>query len=202
MDRERSLDRCTARPVRVEQDCARDDRSRTTDAPDGSPWGTVPDGRLASCVPVAVLTGAIGDVTEHSVYRIASMTKSFSAAATLLLRDEGVLRLDDPIGHVRRPTRLAALTHRRRAADHRPRPARDDERPRRPTTPGPTGTSTSPTTSSTESSSKAACSREPTGVAYEYSNFGFAVLGRVVERRVGPADPGRDHRAGCSHRSA
>ena len=33
-----------------------------------------------------------------SVFRIASMTKSFTAATVLLLRDEGRLRLDDPIG--------------------------------------------------------------------------------------------------------
>ena len=33
-----------------------------------------------------------------SVFRIASMTKSFTAATVLLLRDEGRLRLDDPVG--------------------------------------------------------------------------------------------------------
>ena len=32
-----------------------------------------------------------------SVFRIASMSKSFTAAAIMLLRDDGVLRLDDPI---------------------------------------------------------------------------------------------------------
>ena len=35
---------------------------------------------------------------QDSIFRIASMTKSFTAAAVLLLRDEGSLRLDDPIG--------------------------------------------------------------------------------------------------------
>jgi CubicO group peptidase (beta-lactamase class C family) len=34
---------------------------------------------------------------EHAVYRIASMTKSFTCAAILLLRDDGVLALDDRI---------------------------------------------------------------------------------------------------------
>src|SRR5262249_36155385 len=33
-----------------------------------------------------------------TVFRIASMTKSFTAAAVLLLRDEGALALDDPAG--------------------------------------------------------------------------------------------------------
>jgi CubicO group peptidase (beta-lactamase class C family) len=35
--------------------------------------------------------------TASSVFRIASMTKSFTAATVLSLRDEGLLRLDDPI---------------------------------------------------------------------------------------------------------
>lgn len=34
---------------------------------------------------------------SHSVFRIASMTKSFTAAAVLLLRDRGLLRLDDEV---------------------------------------------------------------------------------------------------------
>ena len=36
-------------------------------------------------------------VTEDSVFRIASMTKSFTAVAVLKLRDEGKLSLDDPV---------------------------------------------------------------------------------------------------------
>lgn len=36
-------------------------------------------------------------VTPQSVFRIASMTKSFVAAAILQLRDQGELRLDDPV---------------------------------------------------------------------------------------------------------
>jgi len=50
--------------------------------------------------------------TAESVFRIASMTKSFTAATVLSLRDEGRLRLDDPIvdhvpelAGVRLPTR-------------------------------------------------------------------------------------------------
>ena len=35
--------------------------------------------------------------TSQSMFRIASMTKSFTAMATLKLRDEGKLRLDDPV---------------------------------------------------------------------------------------------------------
>ncbi len=50
--------------------------------------------------------------TASSVFRIASMTKSFTAATVLTLRDEGRLRLDDPIAdyvpelrNIRLPTR-------------------------------------------------------------------------------------------------
>ena len=80
----------------------------------GVAWGVVRDGEL-------VHTGGAGTIRDgedarpdaDSVYRIASMTKSFTAAAILLLRDEGRLRLDDPVAdHVpalarggrRRPT--------------------------------------------------------------------------------------------------
>ena len=51
---------------------------------------------------------AATDVPDaDTVYRIASMTKSFTASAILLLRDEGRLRLDDPVAdHV---PALAAL---------------------------------------------------------------------------------------------
>ena len=37
-------------------------------------------------------------VNEDTVFRIASMTKSFTALAILALRDEGTLSLDDPAG--------------------------------------------------------------------------------------------------------
>ena len=64
----------------------------------GVAYGLVKDGEL-------VATSGYGEVTVDSgripgpddVFRIASMTKSFTAAAVLLLRDRGVLRLDDPL---------------------------------------------------------------------------------------------------------
>ncbi|MBI4475561.1 MAG: beta-lactamase family protein, partial [Acidobacteria bacterium] len=63
----------------------------------GAAWGIVVDGELAH-------TGVIGfrdvdaraPVTAESVFRIASMTKSFTAMAILKLRDEGKLSLDNP----------------------------------------------------------------------------------------------------------
>ena len=59
-------------------------------------WGVVVDGRLAEHGH----TGNLHDdlpADETAVYRIASMTKSFTAATVVRLRDEGVWQLDDPI---------------------------------------------------------------------------------------------------------
>src|SRR5437773_1847494 len=64
----------------------------------GVAYGIVADGKL-------VHTGTFGyqdagkktPVTAHSVFRIASMTKSFTAMAILSLRDAGKLNLDDPV---------------------------------------------------------------------------------------------------------
>src|SRR5262245_41740380 len=63
----------------------------------GAAWAIVVDGRL-------IHGGVFGlrEVPSHSpvdtgtVFRIASMTKSFTAAAILKLRDEGKLSLEDP----------------------------------------------------------------------------------------------------------
>src|SRR5687767_1155226 len=63
----------------------------------GAAWGIVIDGELAH-------TGATGirelaskaPANADTVFRIASMTKSFTAMAILALRDEGKLSLDDP----------------------------------------------------------------------------------------------------------
>jgi len=64
----------------------------------GMVWGVVIDGRLAH-------TGTFGvrdrtsnaPVTAGTAFRIASMTKSFTALAILKLRDEGKLSLEDPV---------------------------------------------------------------------------------------------------------
>ncbi len=63
----------------------------------GAAWGIVIDGELAH-------SGAFGvrdvktdaPVDANTVFRIASMTKSFTAMAILKLRDAGKLSLDDP----------------------------------------------------------------------------------------------------------
>jgi len=61
-------------------------------------WGVVSDGEL-------ILKGATSAEpdplpTERTVFRIASMTKSFTAAAILILRDRGLLKLDDVVAEI------------------------------------------------------------------------------------------------------
>ena len=64
----------------------------------GLAYGIVIDGRLVATGGRGTLrVGADAPPDADSVFRIASMTKSFTAAVVLLLRDEGRLRLDDPV---------------------------------------------------------------------------------------------------------
>jgi CubicO group peptidase (beta-lactamase class C family) len=64
----------------------------------GFAWGVVIDGELAHHGSHGTLrAGEVAPPDLDSVFRIASMTKSFTAATVLLLRDEGRLRLDDPV---------------------------------------------------------------------------------------------------------
>lgn len=64
----------------------------------GYAYGIIVDGQL-----ISTGTGGFTDldkkipVTSQSMFRIASMTKSFTAMATLKLRDENKLKLDDPV---------------------------------------------------------------------------------------------------------
>lgn len=146
-------------------------------------WGVLRHGELVA----AGSTGRLDDgstPTPDTVYRIASMTKSFSAATTLALRDDGVLRLDDALGvygpelaGLRSPTSDAAeITVRDLlcmtsglvtddAWADRHLDLTDDEFDRM--------------------IAAGLVFAEPTGNHFEYSNFGFALLGRVVHRATG-----------------
>jgi CubicO group peptidase (beta-lactamase class C family) len=86
------------RPSTTRSAARRRSNASTRSAHPGVAWGVVRDGRLAH----AGGAGTIRDAEDRrpdadAVFRIASMTKSFTAAAILLLRDEGLLRLDDPV---------------------------------------------------------------------------------------------------------
>ena len=79
------------------------------DVAPGFVYGIVADGDLIHAGARGTLrVGEDASPDVDSVFRIASMTKSFTAAAVLLLRDEGRLRLDDPVG--RWVPELAGLT--------------------------------------------------------------------------------------------
>ena len=63
----------------------------------GAAWAIVIDGELAHLgVAGTRRAGTDAPVDGDTVFRIASMTKSFTAMAILGLRDEGKLSLDDP----------------------------------------------------------------------------------------------------------
>lgn len=143
-------------------------------------WGLVVGGELAHTGAV----GTVGDATPaaDTVYRIASMTKSFTCAAILTLRDEGVLSLDDPITlHAPElsvvappsdgPIRIRHLMSMGSgiATDDpwadRHLDITDDEL-------------------DAEIANGVLFAVAP-GTAWEYSNLGFGLLGRVVKRATG-----------------
>lgn len=151
----------------------------------GIAYGVLVDGQL-------VHTGAVGlreldtrtRVDEDTVFRIASMTKSFTALSILKLRDEGRVSLDDPAE--RFIPELAGLTYPtsdspkitvRYLLSHSAGFPEDN----------PWGDQQ---LSVTENEFTAMLrqgipfSNAP-GVAYEYSNYGFAILGRIVSRVSG-----------------
>jgi CubicO group peptidase (beta-lactamase class C family) len=146
----------------------------------GAAWGIVVDGALAH-------TGAAGfrdvaakaPVDADTVFRIASMTKSFTAMSILELRDEGKLSLDDPaeryVPELRglvyptsdapRITVRHLLSHSEGFPEDNPwgdRQLADSDEQLSQMLRGGIPFSNAP------------------GIAYEYSNYGFAILGRIV----------------------
>ena len=151
----------------------------------GAVWGIVVDGRLAHAGAAGirdVATGAPADT--NSVFRIASMTKSFTAVAILMLRDEGKLSLDDPaeryvpeLKSLPYPTSDAPRVTIRHLMSHAAGFPEDN----------PWGDQQ---LSRTDAELTAMLARgipfsNAPGVAYEYSNYAFAILGRVVTRVSG-----------------
>jgi CubicO group peptidase (beta-lactamase class C family) len=115
-----------------------------------------------------------------TVFRIASMTKSFTAAATLSLRDDGGLRLDDPVSsHV--PELAGATADPRVTLRHLLTMTAGY------TTDDPWGDrqqDLDPRAFLRFLRSGPSVGWRP-GEAYEYSNLGYAVLGVVLERVTG-----------------
>ena len=140
-------------------------------------WGVVSGGAL-------VASGAVGDgVDVNTPFRIASMTKSFTAAAVLGLRDDGVLSLERPVAEyapelatVVGPDDSAAITLRHLLSMSAGLATDDPWADRH-------------LDASPEFMNEIYANRPyfavRTGDAFEYSNLGFAMIGRVVRSVTG-----------------
>ncbi|HVX65764.1 MAG TPA: serine hydrolase domain-containing protein [Bryobacteraceae bacterium] len=151
----------------------------------GIVWGVVIDGRLAHIGTAGVRDRASGaPVTAGTVFRIASMTKSFTALAILKLRDDGKLSLEDPVSkwipefaRMELPTRDTAPLRIRHLLSHSAGFPEDN----------PWGDQQLGATDAqlTEWLRRGIPFSTPPGTQYEYSNYGFALLGRIVTQASG-----------------
>lgn len=151
----------------------------------GLAFGIVVDGKLVfssglGYTNVATKTAA----TPQSAFRIASMTKSFTAMAILQLRDAGKLRLDDP-AHLYVPElkKVSLLTADAPAITVRNLMAHAAGFPED----NPWGDRQLADTEAelTQLIAQGVSFANVSGIAYEYSNLGFALLGRIITRVSG-----------------
>jgi CubicO group peptidase (beta-lactamase class C family) len=151
----------------------------------GVAWGVVRDGELVH----AGGSGTTRDGEDRrpdagSVFRIASMTKSFTASTILLLRDEGRLRLDEPVATYvpelaawRLPTADSVPVTVRQLMTMSAGLATDD----------PWGDRQQglPLDLFAELLAAGPSFAWPPGTAYDYSNLGYGILGRVITNVAG-----------------
>jgi serine-type D-Ala-D-Ala carboxypeptidase/endopeptidase len=151
----------------------------------GVVFGIVADGRLAYLKTLGLRNIASSDpVTADSVFRIASMTKMFTAVGLLQLRDRGLLRFDQPVEDIvpelkslRYPTRDSRRIRVRDLLCHTAGFVTDD----------PWGDRQLDMPEDRFSAYLAGgfpFARAP-GIAHEYSNLGYAILGRVITNTAG-----------------
>jgi CubicO group peptidase (beta-lactamase class C family) len=158
----------------------------TAHAP-GAAWGIVIDGELAHSGAAGVRdTTSRAPVDADTVFRIASMTKSFTAMAIVKLRDDGKLSLDDPaeryvpeLKGMAYPTSDSPRITVRHLLTHSAGFPEDNPW-------GDQQLSESEEELSRMLRAGIPFSTAP-GTAYEYSNYGFAILGRIVSRVSGMA---------------
>jgi D-alanyl-D-alanine-carboxypeptidase/D-alanyl-D-alanine-endopeptidase len=146
----------------------------------GLVYGVVIDGRLAHTKGLGVQDlETKRPVTADTLFRIASMTKSFTALSILQLRDEGRLSLDAPaekylpeIRGWRYPTEDSPRIRVRDLLTHTAGFVTDD----------PWGDRQTPLPEEdfTRLLREGVPFTRPPGTAMEYSNLGYAMLGRVV----------------------
>jgi CubicO group peptidase (beta-lactamase class C family) len=151
----------------------------------GMVWGVVVDDRL-----VHVGTFGVRDrvsnapVTADTAFRIASMTKSFTALAILKLRDEGKLSLEDPVAkwipefaRMELPTSDTPPLRIRQLLSHSAGFPEDNPWGDR---------QLSATDSQLDEWLKTGIPfSTPPGTRYEYSNYAFGLLGRVATKASG-----------------
>jgi serine-type D-Ala-D-Ala carboxypeptidase/endopeptidase len=141
----------------------------------GLVWGVVIDGKLAHVKAMGVqdLDETRRPVTPDTGFRIASMSKAFTGYAILKLRDEGKLRLDDPaskyipeIKSWASDVTVGDLLH------HTAGFVTDD--------PWGDRQQVMPEAEFTKLLKSGVPRTAPRGTRYEYSNMGFAMLGRII----------------------
>lgn len=151
----------------------------------GLVYGIVKDGRVVHLKAIGVqdLT-ARRPVTPDSVFRIASMTKAFTALSILRLRDDGKLSLDAPaetyvpeLKGWRYPTADSARIRVRDLLNHTAGFVTDD--------PWGDRQQVLPEADFTAMLKAGVPFTRPPHTAYEYSNFGYATLGRIVSNVSG-----------------
>ena len=146
----------------------------------GAAWGIVIDGELAHPGATGFRdVAAKAPVDADTVFRIASMTKSFTAISVLKLRDEGKLSLDDPaerylpeLKNLQYPTTDSPRITIRHLLSHSAGFPEDNPWGDRQLGDG-------EDQFSRMLRAGIPFSNAP-GIAYEYSNYGFAILGRIV----------------------
>ncbi len=151
----------------------------------GAAWGIVIDGELAHLGVSGFRDLATkAPVTRDSVFRIASMSKSFAAMSILALRDEGKLSLDDlaerhvpELKNLRYPTTDSPRIRVRDLLSHAAGFPEDN----------PWGDQQLSATEDafTRMMQQGIPFSNPPGVAYEYANYGFAIIGRIVSNVSG-----------------
>ena len=147
--------------------------------------GIVRDGRLVHVTTLGLADIEAGRaVTPATAFRIASMTKSATALAILALRDRGRLSLDAPLaGYVPQfaavtpATRDSAPVTVRHLLTHTAGFVTDDPWGDRVLGMSPAALDALMATGK--------LSARPPGLAFEYSNLGYALLGRVITNLSG-----------------
>lgn len=153
--------------------------AKSHDVP-GLAWGVVIDGKLAHLGTFGTQTvGADArPVSGDTGFRIASMSKAFTAYAIMLLRDEGKLRLDDPVAkYIPEVARWAPDITVADLLHHSAGFVTDD----------PWGDRHQPMSEADFTRLlKAGVPRTAAPeTRYEYSNLGYAMLGRIVSNVSG-----------------